>query len=51
MFINENINDNCIHVFNDKDDVRNYARLNGYSHFITVEENHIKNYIKVKFER
>lgn len=49
--IYENLNDNCIHVFNDKDEARQYAKLNDYKYFVVIEYNHIYNYIKVKFER
>lgn len=51
MFIGENINENCIHVFNDKDEARIYGKLNDYRYFTVIEENHINNYIKVIFER
>lgn len=49
MFICELDNKQCIHVFKNRDKAREYAERNHYFHFIVIEENHVENYIKVKF--
>ena len=49
MFIVEIYNKQCIHVFKNRDEAREYAESYHYFHFIVIEENHVENYIKVKF--
>ena len=49
MFLDEIDNKQCIHVFKNRDEAREYAESYHYFHFIVIEENHVENYIKVKF--